>query len=62
MVFLGIDWGKIFSVPFWLDVRPGELSPLFEKYFLFVLAVSVSFYFNSLFINKKSFYNSQIFY
>lgn len=44
MVFLGIDWGKIFSVPFWLDVRPGELSPLFEKYFLAVLIVNYSCY------------------
>ena len=34
MVFLGIDLGKIFSLPFWLEVSPGELSPLFEKYFL----------------------------
>jgi len=40
MIFLGIDWGKIFSVPFWLEVNPGELSPRFEKIFIFILAVN----------------------
>jgi len=44
MVFLGIDWGKIFSIPFWLEVNPGELSERFEKIFLVVLAVSYLFY------------------
>jgi len=44
MIFLGIDWGKIFSVPFWLEVNPGELSERFEKIFLVVLAVSYLFY------------------
>ncbi|MCX6740640.1 MAG: hypothetical protein NTZ49_05440 [Candidatus Parcubacteria bacterium] len=39
MVFLGIDWGKIVSVPFWLDVNPGELSDYFEKLFFVVLVV-----------------------
>ncbi|HDQ22878.1 MAG TPA: hypothetical protein ENN28_02775 [Candidatus Uhrbacteria bacterium] len=53
MAFLGIDWGKILSVPFWLDVRPGELSPLFEKYFLAVLFFSYFFYFLSCFLKKR---------
>jgi len=44
MIFLGIDWGKIFSVPFWLEVNPGELSDRFEKFFLLVLLVSYSLY------------------
>jgi hypothetical protein len=44
MIFLGIDWGKIFSVPFWLEVNPGELSERFEKIFLVVLAVSYLLY------------------
>ncbi|MFA5187795.1 MAG: hypothetical protein WC460_00350 [Patescibacteria group bacterium] len=44
MIFLGIDWGKIFSVPFWLDVNPGELSARFEQMFLVVLAVSYLIY------------------
>jgi len=39
MVFLGIDWGRIFSVPFWLEVNPGELSDRFEKIFLIVLFI-----------------------
>ena len=53
MVFLGIDWGKIFSIPFWLDVNPGELSPRFEKIFLFVLFVSYLVYFLSKFFEKR---------
>lgn len=40
MIFLGIDWGKIFSIPFWLNVNPGELSPRFEKIFLVILAIN----------------------
>ena len=44
MVFLGIDWGKILSVPFWLEVNPGELSEGFEKFFLIVLLVCVALY------------------
>jgi len=40
MVFLGIDWGKILTVPFWLEANPGELSDLFEKFFLAVLLVN----------------------
>ena len=53
MVFLGIDWGKIFSVPFWLEVNPGELSDRFEKIFLVVLAVSYFFYGLSWLMEKK---------
>ena len=53
MVFLGIDWGKIFSIPFWLEVNPGELSPRFEKIFLFALFVSYLFYFLSKFLEKR---------
>ncbi len=53
MVFLGIDWGKIFSMPFWLEVSPGELSPLFEKYFLAVFFISYFFYFLSKFLQKR---------
>lgn len=57
MIFLGIDWGKIFSVPFWLDVNPGELSEMFANIFLVVLAVSYSLYGLSRFLewrfNKK---------
>ena len=44
MVFLGIDWGKILSVPFWLDVNPGELSERFEKIFLIVLLICYAAY------------------
>lgn len=44
MIFLGIDWGKIFSVPFWLVVNPGELSDRFEKIFLLVLLVCYVLY------------------
>jgi hypothetical protein len=44
MIFLGIDWGKIFSIPFWLEVNPGELSERFEKIFLVVLVISYFFY------------------
>jgi hypothetical protein len=44
MIFLGIDWGKIFSVPFWLEVSPGELSQRFEKIFLVVLAINYLIY------------------
>jgi hypothetical protein len=44
MVFLGIDWGKIFSIPFWLEVNPGDLSDLFEKMFLIVLIICYVFY------------------
>lgn len=53
MVFLGIDLGRFFSVPFWLDVNPGELSPLFEKYFLFVLFTSYVLYFVSKYVQKR---------
>lgn len=53
MVFLGIDWGKIFSVPFWLQVNPGELSSLFEKFFFGVLIVNYGLYFVSKFLQKK---------
>ncbi len=53
MVFLGVDWGKIFSIPFWLEVSPGELSPLFEKYFLGVFFVSYIAYFLSKFLQKQ---------
>jgi hypothetical protein len=44
MVFLGIDWGKIFSLPFWLEVNPGDLSDLFEKMFLAVLIICYVLY------------------
>jgi hypothetical protein len=44
MVILGIDWGKIFSIPFWLEVNPGELSDRFEKIFLLVLLVCYASY------------------
>ncbi len=53
MVFLGIDWGKIFSAPFWLEVSPGELSPLFEKYFLAVFFISYFFFFFSKIMQKR---------
>jgi hypothetical protein len=53
MVFLGIDWGKIFSIPFWLEVSPGELSPRFEKIFLAVLFISYLIYFLSKFFEKR---------
>ncbi len=53
MVLLGIDWGKIFSIPFWLDVKPGELSPLFEKYFLVVFIVSWAMFFLSKYAQKR---------
>jgi hypothetical protein len=60
MVFLGIDWGKIFSVPFWLEVNPGDLSDLFEKMFLAVLIICYVFYAVSKIgerklINKRNF-------
>lgn len=44
MVFLGIDWGKIFSIPFWLEVNPGELSEGFERFFLVVLIICYALY------------------
>jgi hypothetical protein len=53
MVFLGIDWGKIFSVSFWLTVNPGELSDQFEKFFFAVLVVSYGFYFVSKLWQKR---------
>jgi hypothetical protein len=53
MVFLGIDWGKIFSVPFWLDVNPGDLSDQFEKMFLAVLIFCYVFYAISKLGEKK---------
>lgn len=53
MVFLGIDWGKIFSMPFWLEVNPGELSDLFEKFFFGVLFINYGFYFLSKAYQKK---------
>ena len=53
MVFLGIDWGKILSVPFWLTVNPGELSDRFEKIFLVVLLVCYAFYGAGYFGEKK---------
>jgi len=53
MVFLGIDWGKIFSVPFWLEVNPGELSDQFEKIFLAVVIVCYIFYAVSKISEKK---------
>ena len=53
MVFLGIDWGKIFSIPFWLEVNPGELSSRFEKIFLVVLFVNYLLYFLSKFFEKR---------
>lgn len=52
MVFLGIDWGKIFSMPFWLEVNPGELSPRFEKIFLAVLFVCYFFFLLSKLADK----------
>ena len=53
MVFLGIDWGKILSLPFWLDVNPGELSPLFEKFFLGVTFSAYLIYFLSKLWQKR---------
>ncbi|MBN1325567.1 hypothetical protein JW977_01105 [Candidatus Falkowbacteria bacterium] len=53
MVFLGIDWGKIFSVPFWLEVNPGELSDLFEKFFFGVLIINYGLYFVSRAYQKR---------
>jgi hypothetical protein len=53
MVFLGVDWGKIFSIPFWLEVNPGELSTYFERIFLFVLFVSYGCYFISKLAQKQ---------
>ena len=53
MVFLGVDWGKIFSVPFWLEVNPGELSTRFEYFFLFVLIVSYVTFGLSKLIEKR---------
>ena len=53
MVILGIDWGKIFSLPFWLVVNPGELSDSFEKIFLLVLLVCYALYGASYFGEKK---------
>ena len=60
MVFLGIDWGKIFSVPFWLNVNPGELSVRFERIFLVVLFVCYVLYLASKladrsFVSKRNF-------
>jgi len=53
MVFLGIDFGKIFSGPFWLNVNPGELSDQFEKFFFAVLIVNYGLYFVSKLWQKK---------
>jgi hypothetical protein len=53
MVILGIDWGKVFSIPFWLEVDPGVLSVRFERIFLFVLFVSYLVYFLSKFWQKR---------
>lgn len=53
MVFLGIDWGKIFSLSFWLDVNPGDLSDSFEKMFLVVLIVCYVFFAASKIGEKK---------
>ena len=53
MVFLGIDWGKIFSMPFWLEVNPGELSDLFEKFFFGVLFINYGLYFVCWLYQKK---------
>jgi hypothetical protein len=60
MVILGIDWGKIFSAPFWLAVNPGDLSDFFEKMFLLVLISCYGFYIVSKIgerkmINKRDF-------
>jgi hypothetical protein len=60
MVFLGIDWGKLSKLSFWLEVSPGELSSLFEKYFLGILAINyliylASFLYRRKLIAKKSF-------
>jgi hypothetical protein len=53
MIILGIDWGKIFSLPFWLEVNPGDLSDLFEKMFLAVLIICYAFYAVSKISEKK---------
>jgi len=53
MVFLGVDWEKIFSVPFWLDVNPGELSNAFEHFFIFVLVVNYGLFLLSKLIQKQ---------
>lgn len=53
MIFLGIDWGKLVSAPFWLDVSPGDLSPLFEKYFLAITIIAWAAYGLSWFIGKR---------
>ena len=53
MIFLGIDWGKLFSIPFWLNVNPGELSDRFEKIFLVVLFFCYAFYGLSILLNRR---------
>jgi hypothetical protein len=53
MIFLGIDWGKIFSIPFWLEVNPGELSDQFEKFFFAVLIINYGLYFASKLFKKR---------
>lgn len=53
MIFLGIDWGKLVNAHFWLDVSPGDLSPLFEKYFLGITLIAWAIYGLSWFIGKR---------
>lgn len=60
MVYFGIDWGKIFSVPFWLEAYPGDLSPYFERLFLGVLIINyagfgIIKYFQKRLIAKREF-------
>ncbi|MDD5341660.1 MAG: hypothetical protein PHC97_04495 [Patescibacteria group bacterium] len=53
MLFLGIDWSKIFSAHFWLDVNPGELSDRFQQFFIAVLIVGYGIYLANRFWHKK---------
>lgn len=66
MVFLGIDWGKIFSVPFWLTVNPGELSNRFEMIFLGILlvcylALGVTYLAKKKMLSKRNFIKAKFF-
>jgi len=53
MTFLGVDWGKLSTINFWIETNPGSLSTGFERFFLVVLIVSYLLFGLSKLMQKK---------
>lgn len=52
-MFLGIDWGRLVSLSFWTQNRPGDLSFKFEVVFVVILVICYGLYVVSKILQSK---------